>query len=1053
MKNRDQLRLLAVSFTEKVKPLSVAFLTILALAIGSVNADATQQSRPGSGRRPASGELYDLGDKAAAKGDALRAEWKAESLRAAIRKYTEARLYFHEADQPRREAEVLERLGDTYAVLSDYGAAIDYYDKALQLTRSVPDRRMEVDTLNQIGNAYLETANVTKAFPFCRRAQELSGQIGYQRGAAEALNNLGLAHSISGDVLRAQESFTQSLAIWRRVKYDEGQANTLLNLGYLDGNLGNTEASLDFYGRALDLSLSINDQMVRAFTLTAMGGAYALQGEKQKALKLHQQALALFRTIGNRGGEAATLNGIGYLYDDLGRKSEALEYYAKALQLYESIDNQHYAGITLGYIGRVHFALGEKEKALEYYYRKLATSRAVLDRRMESYTLRDIGNVLSTTQDKDKALEYYRQALTLSRDVMDRRGEAYVLNSIGSLYEELGDESQALEHYNKALPLIQAAADRRGEVTTLFNVARAERELGRLADARAHIEKSLELIEHLRTKVASPSLRISYLETVYQHYEFYIDLLMRMHRRDPSAGYDALALEANEHAHARTLLESLIESHTDIRQGVAPDLLAEEGQVRKQLNRKIEQQMHMLSGGVAPEQEAAIKKEVEALLARYEEVESKVRDESPRYAALTQPRQLKLPDIQKELDGETLLLEYSLGRERSYGWAVTATSVKSFELPGRAEIEAAARELYQLLVADGLRKKNEPRAEQKARPAQPVAAYPAAAARLSGILLKPVMPLLGQKRLVIVADGILQYIPFNALPEPGEEKPGPASYKPLVVDHEVITLPSLSTLAVLRKEVGGRPQARKAVAVIADPVFERDDPRVRAANHGSPGLPGNSGQDTGARFAARNLGTDDGPVTFERLPFTLKEAEAIFSVVPQAETKRAVGFDANLKTVLDPELRQYRIIHFATHALLNDSNPELSGIVLSLVDKSGRPQDGFLSLSEVYNLDLPAELVVLSACQTGLGREARGEGLISLTRGFMYAGVPRVVASLWRINDRAAAELMRYFYEAMFLQHLTPAAALRTAQIKMWQTDEWRSPNYWAAFILEGEWK
>lgn len=1058
MKGQKQLYLVAGSLPGKVKLFTAALLTTL--FIGLTVAVVAQNSYQGAGLKPAPSEHAARADKAVAEGDRLRAEWKVESLRTAIKRYTEAQLHWRLADDARREAETLKRLGDVHFILSNYEIANDYYDRALQLTRNVSDQRAEADILNQASNAYLEIVNVKKALPYCRRAQEISRQIGYQRGVAESLNNLGLINYLSGDVLLAEENFNEALTIWQQVNYDEGLAYTLLSLGYLHGNLGNMELSLDFYKRALAISQKINDHRTQALTLTAIGGGYALQGEKQKALNLHNQALELFRTIGNRSGEAATLNGIGYLYDDLGRKTEALRYYSKALQLYQSIQNRNFAAITLGYIGRVHFALGDKGKALEFYEQKLVTSRALQDRRMESYTLRDIGNVLSSSMEKDKALNYYKQALALSQEVMDRRGGAYIINSIGSLYEQLGGKPEALDHYRQALPLMQLVADSRGEVITLFNIARTERELGHMADARAHIEKSLDLIEHLRTKVASPALRISYLETVYQHYEFYIDLLMRMHRQEPEAGYGILALEANEHAHARTLLENLIEARTDIRQGVDPELLAEETQVRLQLNHKAEQQTRILSGKSTPEQAAFIRKEIEILLARYEEVESRVRDKSPRYAALTQPHQLRGADIQKELDDETLLLEYSLGAERSYGWAVTATSVTSFELPGRSEIEAAARELYQLLASGNVRRENESQAEQTARWKQTMAAYPAAAAKLSAMLLDPVAPLLERKRLVVVTDGILKYIPFTVLPEPGQAKSDLASLQPLVINHEVITLPSLSTLAVLRKEVRGRTPAKKAVAVLADPIFESSDPRIKSVRRKvAASSPTYSGQSRKAglyrgqlEMAARELGDEDGPVTFQRLPFTLQEAEAIFTVVPEAEAKRAIGFDANLRTALDPELRQYRIIHFATHGLLNNSHPELSGVVLSLVDKAGEPQDGFLSLNEIYNLDLPAELVVLSACQTGLGKEARGEGLIGLTRGFMYAGVARVVASLWRINDRAAAELMRHFYEAMFLQKLPPAAALRAAQIKMWQTSEWRFPHYWAAFVLEGEW-
>jgi CHAT domain-containing protein/predicted negative regulator of RcsB-dependent stress response len=1034
-----------------------AFLLVILLS-SSINAGITQKSHRRTGDKQTPAELIALADTAAAEGDSFSDEWKAESFRAAIKKYSEALRYRRLANETRGAVESLKRLGDVYSLLSDYEIAIDYYNKALQLARGLPERQPEVDILNQISNTYLETANITKALPYSRQAREISDRIGYRRGVAESLNNAGVINYASGDVLRAQEDFNQALDIWQEVKYDEGLASTLLNLGYLHGDLGNTDSALDFYRRALDVSQAANYRLRQALTFTATGGAYALQGEKQKALNLHNQALTLFRTIGNRSGEAATLNGIGYLYDDLGNKAEALKFYAMALRLYQAVGNQNYAAITLGYIGRVYFALGNKEKALEFYRQKLVTNRAVRDRRMESYTLKDIGNVLSSTAEKETALDYYKQALSLSREFMDRRGEAYILSSIGSLYEQLNSRPKALEFYKQALSLMQVVADRRGEVITLFNIARAERDSGRLADARARIERSLGLIEYLRTKVASPSLRISYLETVYQHYEFYIDLLMRMDRQEPGAGYGVLALEVNERARARVLLENLIESGTNIRQGVAPELLAEETQVRQQLNQKAEQYMRLLSGRFAPERASAIKKEVEALLARYEEVETKVRDKSPRYAALTQPRQLKLSDIQKELDQDTVLLEYSLGAERSYVWVVTSTSVNGFDLPSRSKIEAAAKKLYGQLATSNTHDKSVPMSETLARPSSPEANYLEAAAELSQTLLGPVAPLLWRKRLAIVADGILQYIPFTALPEPSQTTLGPVPSDPLVVGHEVVMLPSLSTLAVMRNEVRGRTKASKAVAVIADPVFERDDPRVTATGReGSTMSQTNPARRNKVRLRRGQLSgatIEDGdePITFQRLPFTLQEAEEILSIVPQAEAKRAVGFDASLRTALDPELRQYRIIHFATHALLDNSHPELSGVVLSLVDRTGRPQDGFLRLNEIYNLDLPAELVVLSACQTALGKEARGEGLIGLTRGFMYAGVPRIVASLWRIDDRAAAELMRYFYEEMFWHRLPPAAALRAAQIKMWKTAEWKFPHYWAAFVLEGEW-
>ena len=1045
---------------EDVKRFS-SVLTVMLLLVVSLTNVAVAQHPPKVFAQERGSRLSGLADRAVAEGELLRAEWKRASLQLAIRKYATARSYWRMAKATRREAEALKLSGDVYSVLSDYQGAIDSYNKALQLARSALDQQLEVDILNQISNTYLETANVKQAEVHCSQAREISRRIGYQRGAAESLNQLGIVNSISNDVLQAQQDLNQALAIWQQINHDEGRAYTLLNLGYLHSNLGNMQLALEFYERALTIWQTLGDRQKEALTLTAMGGVYAQQGEKQKALNLHNQALKWFRTMGNRSGEAATLNGIGYVYDDLGKRSEALKSYTSALGLYQSTNNRNYAAITLGYIGRVYFALGEKQSALKFYQEKLTTSRAVQDRRMEAYTLKDIGNVLSATDERGKALEYYKQALALSQAVMNRRGAAHVLNSIGSAYEQLGNLGQALDYYQQALPSMQAVADRRGEISTLYNIARAERDLAHLSEARTSIEKSLDLIENLRTKVVSSSLRVSYLNTVYQHYEFYVELLMQMDQRDPAANYGILALEASERARARTLLENLSEARTDIRQGVDANLLAEERWIQQQLNQKAEQQMRLLSGKYTPEQAAAIKKEIEILSAQYEEVESKVRDKSPRYAALTQPRQLKLADIQKELDPDTLLLEYSFGENQAYAWVVTATSVASFRLARRTEIEAAARESYRLLAASDSPRKNESRVQQRARLDQSAAAYPAVAAKLSRMLLQPVAALLGRKRLVIVADDVLQYIPFAALPEPEQAELEVKTWQPLIVNHEVVTLPSMSTLVALRQELRGRPLAPKALAVFADPVFERDDPRVASIKNKLPvSLSSTLSQNNQAHLRRRLLAREtpelasgeDEPVTFERLPFTLQEAQTILSLVPQSESRQALGFDADLRTALDPDLRQYRVIHFATHGVLNNSHPELSGIVLSLIDRSGRAQDGFLRLNEIYNLDLPAELVVLSACRTALGRLDRGEGLIGLTRGFMHAGTPRVIASLWRIDDRAAAELMGYLYEAMFRQHLAPAAALRAAQIRMWQTREWRFPYYWAAFVIKGEW-
>jgi CHAT domain-containing protein len=533
---------------------------------------------------------------------------------------------------------------------------------------------------------------------------------------------------------------------------------------------------------------------------------------------------------------------------------------------------------------------------------------------------------------------------------------------------------------------------------------------------------------------------------------------MQMHAQQPDQGFDAAALQASERARARSLLDILVEAHADVHEGTDPKLIDRERSLQQRLRARSQHQVELLSRPHTPEQEQIAAKELETLTSAYEDVEAQIRANSPRYAALTQPVPLDLKQIQEQvLDSETLLLEYALGEDRSYMWAVTNSTLVSYSLPKRGEIEPLARDVYELLTARNVHPKGEGAVERDSRIARALAEYPAAAARLSEMLLGPVATQLGHKRLVIVTDGVLQYIPFAALPAPKQDKITSTAGQPLAVQSEVVAAPSASVIGVLRREIAGRSPVAKLVAVLADPVFDNEDPRVSNTRQIS--------QIQRMKTSAKNLPVDlerswieiGGSEHSQRIPrllFSRREAESITRHAPPNESFEAVDFQASRTTVTSPELAKYRIIHFATHGMVDSHTPALSGIVLSLVDQQGRPQDGFLRLWDIYNLRLPADLVVLSACRTALGKEVRGEGLISLTRGFMYAGAARVMASLWQVDDAATSEFMSQFYQGVLKKNLAPAAALQAAQVYMWKQKRWQGdPYYWAAFQLQGEWK
>ena len=981
----------------------------------------------------------------------------------ALEYFDQALALFKSLEDREREAIALSNLGRAYRGLSDRQKALDCYTQALDIHRTMNDRRGEAIATNNIGALYETMGEKEKALIFYNQSLSIRQELGDRRGVAVALNNIGLLHHSIGESRKALEYHEKALPLRREVGDQGGEAVTLNNIGSVYKSLGEKQKALDYLNQSLVLRRTLRDLRGEAVTLNQIGGVYNDVGEYQKALDSYNESLPLRRAIGDKSGEATTLNGLGALYDSLGDEQKALDHYERALALSKSGNDIRGQAVVLNNIGKIFRSMGNYDKALDYYIQSLTLREATRDRRGQSTTLSNIGMVYNRLGNRTKALEYYLKALQISRDVVDRGGEGITLDNIGSVYVALRDHEKAFDYFSKALTLRREVGDRQGEATTLTNLARVERDRGNFIPARNHTEAALRLLESLRAGVAGQELRASYYASLQGTFSFYIDLLMRLDKQNPSEGHVAAALQASEQARARSLLESLTEAVAGIRQAVDLGLLDRERSLQGQLSVKADSQMRLLNGNPTAEQAAEIRREIEALTIQYQDVEASMRTRSPRYAALTQPQPAGLKEIQQQLDPDTLLLEYSLGVDRSFLWAVSTSSVSSYELPNRVEIEAAAKRVYALLTARQLATA-ESEEQQRARIAKADADYPGAARQLSEMLLAPVASHLGTKRLVIVADGALQYVPFAVLPSPaapghrgaagndqGDRNHGRNDGTPLMVDHETISLPSASVIAVLRRETSGRRTALKSVAVLADPVFDKNDDRVAASSASAGNQVAVAGGGDLQR-AARDAGLTGTGLGIPRLPFSREEAEAILAVAPAGSAMNATGFKANRATATSVELGQYRIVHFATHALLDSEHPELSGIVLSLVDEQGHPQDGFLRLHDLYNLNLSAELVVLSACQTALGKEIKGEGLIGLTRGFMYAGAPRVVASLWKVSDRATAQLMSHFYRGL-LKGMRPAAALRAAQVAMLKDKHWQAPYYWAPFVLQGEWR
>jgi CHAT domain-containing protein len=659
--------------------------------------------------------------------------------------------------------------------------------------------------------------------------------------------------------------------------------------------------------------------------------------------------------------------------------------------------------------------------------------------------------------------EYLRKALAIEKKNGDK-GPSYLatLHDLAFISANKGNLDDAEQYYR------EAAEVGRSMGPDVLDAAKWLAGLASVLVRKHQPQAAAELFEEAINSAEMEAAQLGGAETIRagfraeraSYYLDYIDLLVVQ-------GKPEHALQILERSRARTLLEMLEESHINVRASIPPDLLERQRLLHQKLDTAMHRQLQVLSSQHTQQQLASIHDEIEGLLRQYQQLEAEIRVSSPAYAALTQPRVLSVNEIQEQLlDAQTVLLEYSLGEKHSYLWAVTQDSVDCHELLNRAEIESAARQFYRLLTARSHKPHPQPTAKRPSGPTRDEDSLAVAAARLSRMILAPVQDRLNHKRLLIVADGALQYIPFAALPAPANQHGPGLPEAPLMAEHELVTLPSASVLASLR-ETGKRNQPSRTIAVLADPVFDAKDSRVSKHRRNISGKASGAFPQTGplelaaSRSAAKHLFRSamdaelisSDLVSLPRLAFTRREANAILATVPPEEAMVALDFKASRALATSKELAQYRIIHFATHALMNSKHPELSGLVLSMVDEQGKAQNGFLQLEDIYNLTLPVDLVVLSACETGLGKEIHQEGLIGLTRGFMYAGASRVIASLWTVDDVATAELMGYLYEAMEKDRIPPADALRKAQLKMWQQRRWRHPYYWAAFQIQGEWK
>ncbi len=781
-----------------------------------------------------------------------------------------------------------------------------------------------------------------------------------------------------------------------------------------------------YYDLALQIWRQKFDLPRQTEVLTMFGYIEARRGEWLNAVSYFIQAQNVIDEESNPSQRAKIASGLAYVFEESGLPESAMVQYQLARQHFRESGNERGVDRMLLLIGRTYFLLENYPAALTHLQQALETfERAPNVMQFDIAECHEyLGQVYIATGQYDLALQHLQPVIPVYRKTRHIQEAAQVEALIGRIHEQQGSISRARKSYLEASRVFSEISDPLNGASVRFALGRLELNSGNYEAAEKYLRESIENTENIRRDLDTRVFAAAFSARVHERYEAYIECLVRKHKSQPAKGLDVLAFEASELARARSLAELLSETQTTALVGVDPQLAQKEKSLRHAIRTTLDDTVSLLATDYKKEELDKLEGSLTRLREQHKQVTANLRHANPDYDKIEEPASYSLQQIQKVVieDDQTVLLEYLLGQNASYVWAVTRNSVKVFELPKADAITAVVRRVYENV-------ENEPDDETSRN-------LNNATAELAQIILRPVADELNARRVIVVADGALNYIPFQLLPNP-------ATNGPLVAKFEVINAPSASILGQLRQEQRLRRPRTKVLAAFGDPVFASNYAQYKASGS------------TELSAAVRGIvvsGDELDASTIQPLSYTKFELNNLRAIAGSGASVSR-GFEASREKLSNMDLSKYAILHFATHGVLDPYKPENSGFFLSTVDTEGRHQDGFINMQDIYRLNAPVDLVVLSACRTGLGEEVRGEGLIGLTRGFMFAGASSVVSSLWKVDDEATAELMKYFYANMLKEGMRPAEALRAAQNALRQDPQWESPHFWAAFTLHGEFR
>lgn len=729
---------------------------------------------------------------------------------------------------------------------------------------------------------------------------------------------------------------------------------------------------------------------------------YDSSAELGEATNAFNRARRLFARVGSSYDMATIYLALGWPLLYQGRYAEAGGFFHRAAVLHKRAGNLLGEAFAIYAEGWTSLAAGQYQQALQQFLLSLQLRGVSTEQQVgTANTDEALGRTYAVLGDPKQAIDYASKALKLYEDLHDVHGQGSSLSVLGSVYEMSGQYGDALACYRKAVLKRQEDGDLTGTTEALFDLAQVLRQQGNLVEARKLLDEIEHMIEPVRTRSSNFDLRAAYFAQVQDYFEFYIDLLMNSKTADDPAD-DESAWAIHERSRARTLLDLLTEAHIDYRGRIDEAAAVREKELQQDFRSREKDLLRAVGRRESAEKLDSARKNEEEAATKYADLLEQIREKNPGSAGISPPEIVSLSDAQSLLDEDTALLDFSIGSQQGFAWVITPHEITSYKIPGRAAINSMVKRLLELVIKTGQGSRADAEFRQVSR-------------ECSRQLVGPAQKALERKRLLIVPDGALHYLPFAALPDPRDADNDAPRY--LIAQHEIVSIPSLSVLRFLRRERKINPASQPSLLALADPAFGPQS-RVPA------------------------------------LPFTRKEAKAIGALFPRSSREILVGTLASKQLAMSEMPSRFSLVHFATHGYFDNEHPERAGLVFALISQNGKPVDGYLRLKDIFRMKLSADLVVLSACESGGGEELRGEGLIGMTRGFISSGARSLVTSLWTVNDLGGSEIMEPFYRSLLdAARQNPAGALREAQLAMLRTKRWNAPRYWAGFTVTGDWK